>query len=104
MKGLYYNEVHREPDRSPPVRVAAEEARARFARLVADLVGRSADTEHVRLVGVCARTRAPPPSGTSTSSCSSIPLRTGPSWPARTIDRSRRSPRPGVFMHATLEI
>ena len=50
--------VRRHPDRSAPVRVAAEQARRRFAGLVVDLRGQPAELELERGVAVALRQRA----------------------------------------------
>src|SRR5438874_8786210 len=47
--------VDREPDRSTPVRVAAEEIRRRLGGLVADFVPRAIYLQLVRLVAVLGR-------------------------------------------------
>ena len=52
------HEVHREPHRPAPVRVAAEHAGVRLRRQVADLVVLAAPVELVRVVEVVARDRA----------------------------------------------
>src|SRR5262245_35557874 len=52
LQGLDQQEVDREPDRPPPVRVAAEESSGRFGRLVVDAVLDAADIEHIRTIAV----------------------------------------------------
>ena len=50
--------VHREPDRTAPVRVAAEQTAGRLGRLVVHAVLGLAEREHVWMLGVVARDRA----------------------------------------------
>src|SRR5207244_2906063 len=50
--------VDREPDRPPPVRVAAEEARRRLGRLVVHAVLGALDLQHVGMLAMVARQRA----------------------------------------------
>ena len=50
--------VHREPDRAPPVRVAAEDPGGGLGRLVVHAVLDAVDRQHVGMVAVVARERA----------------------------------------------
>src|SRR5262245_53226940 len=50
--------IDREPDRSAPVRIAAEEARPRFGRFVVDRVELAAGGKDVRLIQMLARERS----------------------------------------------
>src|SRR6266566_9078520 len=55
LEGFDDQKVYRKPDRAPPVGIAAEQARARFSRLIFEAVLGRAESKHIRVVFVISR-------------------------------------------------
>src|SRR5271168_3141806 len=60
LERLAQQRVDREPDRSPPVRVAAEQPGVRFRRDVLDPIFLAGAVEYIRMLAVDARERTDP--------------------------------------------